>query len=305
MKSLRHATCQLIFALVCYGSATGFPDSGFCLPDSVNEMILPLRTIRNLIVLPVMINDSIQVNLILDTGCRNLVLFGKRFQKLFQLQSGREIEFSGLGSGKPVRGYLSLSNKVSIHEVLGEHIPIVVVPNKNVMSMYHNIHGVIGFEIFFKFEIELNPETKTITFRPAMRTSAPMGFSRVPLRIVDCRPVIYSNVYINANQHRKYDLMIDTGSSLGLLLKTPDANEFDRFSQQRVLGHGFNGPVYGYTTKTDMLDLDGFKMAELETGVIETPWNKYASIGMEVLKDYVVVINYYRSYACFKRLESA
>jgi predicted aspartyl protease len=304
MKSLRHATHQLLIVFASYGSAFCSPDSGFFLPDSVNEMTLRYRSIKNLIVLPVVINDSITVNLILDTGCRNLVLFGKRFEKLFNSSLSRKVQFSGLGSGKPVQGYLSLSNKVAIHQVLGERIPIVVVPNKNVMAMYRNVHGVIGYEIFFKFEIELNPQAETITFRPAMRANAPFGFFRVPLRIVDCRPVINSEVQMDSDTDKKYDMMIDTGSTLGLLVKTTSMDRFNSNSSRKIIGIGFNGAIYGYKIQVGYISLEGFVINNLLTGVIESPWHNYASIGMEVLKDYIVVINYYKSYACFKKLSN-
>lgn len=301
MKTIRHATILLLLVLTFYRSALCTPDSGFFLPDSVKEMTLRYRSVKNLIVLPVVINDSVTVNLILDTGCRNLILFGKRFKKLFDLTLHREVQFSGLGSGGPVHGYLSISNKVSIHQVLGEKIPIVVVPDKNVMSLYNNIHGVIGYEIFFKFEIELNPQTETITFRPAMQAIAPLGFFRVPLRVVDCRPVINSIVQLNSDKEKNYDLMIDTGSALGLLVKTTHMNSR---TLKKVIGIGFNGPIYGYKAEAAYMDLEGFVMSNLPTGVIESPWHNYASIGMEVLKNYVVVLNYFKAYVCLKKLNS-
>src|SRR5687767_14368562 len=116
MKPFRRVACHTVALIFFYTSSFASPNFGFCLPDSVNEMTLHYRAVRNLIILPVIINDSIKVNLILDTGCRNLVLFGKRFQKLLELNPGRQVQFSGLGSGKPVSGFLSLSNKTSIHQ---------------------------------------------------------------------------------------------------------------------------------------------------------------------------------------------
>src|SRR4051812_38731006 len=120
MKSPVSLYFQIIVLVVLFNTAFSNPRYGFYLPDSVSEMTLHYRCVKNLIVLPVAINDSILVNLILDTGCRNLVLFGKRFQRLLKLNSGKQIQFSGLGTGKPVHGFLSLSNSVSIHQVLGE-----------------------------------------------------------------------------------------------------------------------------------------------------------------------------------------
>jgi hypothetical protein len=303
MKRLLTFSIVITIVMLCR-VAIGVPlPDGFHLPDSIREMAIRYRSVDNLIVLPVRINDSISVNLILDTGCRNLVLFGKKFEKLLNLDGGRPIQFSGLGSGKPVVGSLSLNNKISIHQVLGERIPVVVVPTKNVLRNYKHVDGVIGFELFLKFEIELNPRDQIIKFRPAEYTSIPDDFSSVPLRIVDLRPVMDSRLRLAEEFSLSCDLMIDTGSNLGLLVKTTETEKFAETIKKKVLGFGFNGEVSGYQTLSENLLLDGLSMDDVPTGVIESQWHNYASIGMEVLKDYVLIINYYKLYACFKKLQ--
>jgi hypothetical protein len=308
MNSVRKGLVQVTLLLIFFStsSAARIPiaiGAGFYLPDSINEMTIRYKVFKNLIILPVVINDSITVNLILDTGCRNLVLFGKQFQKLLKMSSGRQIQFSGLGSGAPVYGSLSLDNKVSIHQVLGEQIPIVVVPNKNILDGYRDIHGVVGYEIFLKFEIELDPRRQTITFRPGARASAPAGFKKVPLKLIDSRPVIDSEIVLTSKASKKCELMIDTGSALGLLLKTTNLDEFTFYENETsILGYGFNGQISGFRVLSEVLRLATFDMFKLPTGIIESPWHNYASIGMAVLKDYVVVLNYCKSYACFKSI---
>ena len=136
MKSPDRFIVLLIFYFVTSSTQASETKAGFSLPDDVSEVSLKFQSIRNLIVLPVVINDSIQVNLILDTGCRNLVLFGKRFQKLFQTEPNQKVQFSGLGDGNPIQGKLSLNNKVSIQAVIGEKIPVVIVAEKNLFSTY-------------------------------------------------------------------------------------------------------------------------------------------------------------------------
>jgi hypothetical protein len=295
--------CLILFASMSFANT---PSAGFSLPDSVSEMTLRYRTVRGLIILPVTINDSIEVNLILDTGCRNLILFGNRFTNLFKINAGRPIEFSGLGSGKPVRGKLSLGNKVSIQQVLGEQIPVVLVSSKNLFGNYPGIHGVIGYDIFVRFEIELNPGDRTISFRPASGSRAPAGYTSVPLRIQDARPVMQSHIFVNKNKKRGrlVDLMIDTGSSLGLLLKTTNISEFKYEGNETVLGIGLNGPVSGYETISNKLVLTGMEMEAVPTGIVSSEWHNNASIGMDILKDYIVILNYCEAYACFKRREA-
>jgi hypothetical protein len=295
---LAQVVCLVLTAAV---EVNASPRAGFYLPDDVREATMRYKTFRNLILLPVIINDSIQVNLILDTGCRNLVLFGKRFQKLFAMEPGKKVQFSGLGDGDPVYGTLSLHNKVSISEVIGEHIPVVVVPSRNVFDKVYNVDGVIGYDIFIKFEVELNPLEKLITFRPAFTAFLPESYQEIPIRIEDSRPILQSRIVIN-DEVLPCNLMIDTGSALGLLLKTTDLKRFEGKDLSTNLGFGFNGAINGYQTKASSLELEGFNMAMIPTGVIQSRWHNYASIGMGVLKGYSIVLNYCKEYVGFKKL---
>jgi hypothetical protein len=303
MKSIRVATVSLIFFLLVSAEVIALrPSAGFSLPDSVEEMTLKYRMVKGLIVLPVTINDSIHVNLVLDTGCRNLILFGKKFKELFRINPGKPVVFSGLGTGKPVTGVLSLGNSVSLHQVLGTQIPVVIANTPSVFASFYQVHGVIGYDIFLRFEIELNAAEGTITFRPANKVFAPHGYTQVPLQVVDARPIIQSEVFVDRNTTRKMDLMIDTGSSLGLLLKTTNLLQYGR-RQKRVLGIGFNGPLSGYQTISQALKIEDLRIERVATGIVSSEWHNNASIGMDVLKDYVVILNYCKAYACFKRNE--
>jgi hypothetical protein len=293
---------QTIVLLFIYTFSFAGTNAGFFLPDSVREMELKFRSVRDLIILPVTINGTIRVNLILDTGCRNLVLFGKRFEKLLHAADGKRVQFSGLGNGESVSGKLSLDNQVSIGSITGNGMPVVVVNEKNLFASYPEIDGIIGYDIFMKFEIEINSRNHKIKFRPALVAEAPVGYAQVPLTIVDSRPLMQSNIFFNKSKQATCELMIDTGSSLGLLLKTTDAGDFKSYSTETIIGRGLNGLLRGYQTIARKMNVNGFEMTSLPTGVVESDWENHASIGMSILKDYIVVLNYCKSYACFKAL---
>jgi hypothetical protein len=303
MKVPKLPLLQALLLVFFYSAVFADTRSGFFLPDSVREMSVRFRSVNNLIIIPVKLNDSVSVNLILDTGCRNLVLFGKRFEKLLHIKkTDKEVLFSGLGSGTAVKGHLSLNNKVTIQSVLGQLVPVVVVSDKNLFGQYHDVHGVIGYDIFLKFEIEINSRDQLITFRPAMFAPARPTYATVPLDIVDSRPVMHSNIIFNAAHAASGDLMIDTGSSIGLLLKTTDVNQFEREDNKMLIGRGLNGLLYGYKTWADKLKVDDFEITYIPAGIIQSDWHNHASIGMEILKDYIVVLNYCKSYASFKHV---
>ena len=285
-----------VFVLLAFSSikAVAVPSAGFFLPDSIFEFSMRYKTINNLIILPVTLNDSVKVNLLLDTGCRNMLLFGKRFEKLFRMQP-RPVEFSGHGSGKPVVGRLSLNNEVSIQMVKGRKIPLIIVPEKNLFSTLPNVHGVIGYEIFAKFEIEFNFPEKTITFRSASTTFPYPNFTYVSMNVVDSRPVLACTISTSEGETLINDLLIDTGSSFGLMVTAENKSR----DKAKSVGRGLNGMVKGRNVITRKLRLDKIEFDNISTSIVYAK-KKCASIGMEILKDHVIIVNYARSYVAFR-----
>jgi hypothetical protein len=98
------------------------------------------------------------------------------------------------------------------------------------------------------------------------------------------------------------DLMIDTGSILGLLFKTTDLEFVGDREEFEMLGRGFNGPIEGVKLMMDRLILKDLVLRSVPTGIIHSPWHNHASIGMDILKDYKIVLNYCEGYAGFKRI---
>jgi Aspartyl protease len=275
--------------------------AGFHLPDSVTELTLKYKTVNNLILLPVRINDTLEVNLILDTGTRNIVLFGKRFQKYFRFEPNKLIQFSGLGSGKSVSGKLSIHNQVSVQSIEGLDIPIVVVPEQNLFARFLNVHGVIGYEIFLKFEVEINPSTREITFRPPEKTKLDKQFTSLPLRIVDSRPILDCTINSSDGASQIGDLMIDTGSVFGLLLKNSKSDFAQSAAKTKTLGRGLNGDIEGIEVLTKELLLPGLEMKSVQTSIILSPWPSTASIGMGLLQEYSMVLNYCRGFMALRK----
>ena len=301
VKLIQLVLTAILFVHCADASSTSITRAGFSMPDSLHEVSFRYKTLRNLILLPVTINDTVKVNLILDTGCRNLVLFGKRFNRFFELHPDKKVNFSGLGSGEPVSGRLSLNNKVSIDAVLGENIPVVIIPDQELFRPHDHVDGIIGYDIFIKFEVELNCALQRITFRPAIKAEISPEYEKVAIKIEDGRPIISSTVLIK-NKSVSFDLMIDTGSSLGLLLKTTDMSRFRGARDSgSVLGRGLNGNIEGARLLADRLSLEHLEIEKVETGIIYSPWHNYASVGMDLIGNYCLVLNYCKSYAGFKK----
>lgn len=290
----------IILLLICSNMLHATSPSGFYLPEPIEQVTIRYMCINDLIVLPVTINGNLQVNLILDTGTRNIVLFGKRFEKFLQFIPNRNILFSGMGDGKPVFGKLSINNQVELTSLIGERIALVVVPNKNIFINTPKIDGIIGYDIFQRFEIEIDPRQKIISFRSPSGL-LPSGYTQIPMRIENTKPIIDSEFFLERGINLNTNLMIDTGSQLSFLLKTTNESLL-RSSEAEVLGFGMSGAIEGIKTMANTITLAGINFKNQATGIILSDWHDYGSIGMGILKEYALIINYAGSYAGLKKL---
>ncbi len=128
--------------------------------DSTKEVTVPYRTRNKMIVVPFLINDSIKANLILDDRCKSLILFGRRYKKLLAAKD------DGAKVNGEIKETISADNKISIGIFSSSSIPIVVVPNHNLLNYFTAVHGVVGDDIFSRFEVVVHKESETVTFRP-------------------------------------------------------------------------------------------------------------------------------------------
>jgi hypothetical protein len=300
-KSPLMKTSLLIFLIVIRLSSPlhAVPAAGFYLPDSVTETTFEYRSVENLIILPAIINDSIQVNLILDTGCRNIVLFGKRFAKVFSGRGVRNVSVTGHGAGKGIDGFIALENKIDIDIVSGKRIPVVVVPGRSIFAGLIEVDGVVGYEIFSKFEVEINFPTHRITFRSGGASNSNLStFIKIPLTVQDSKPVISASIGFLKARHEQMNLIIDTGSCLALLVST--TAKTNKNQPVKIVGRGFNGIIKGTETSDGQLHFNQYSITDINTSVIRSENHHYASIGTGLLKDYILILNYVKGYAALQ-----
>jgi hypothetical protein len=62
-----------------------------------------------------------------------------------------------------------------------------------------------------------------------------------------------------------------------------------------------NGPIEGASVVADRLVMENLEIEKVQTGIIYSPWHNYASVGMDLITNYSLVLNYCKSYAGFKK----
>ena len=96
--------------------------------------------------------------------------------------------------------------------------------------------------------------------------------------------------------------MLDTGSVLGLLIRSKNGGLFaDR--PPLILGKGLNGNVRGTVVWARKMVIETLEISIPEVKIYRSDWHTHGSVGMAVIKDYTLVLNYCKGYVGFKKLK--
>jgi hypothetical protein len=296
---------RIIFLLIVFavGTAIGSPDkrAGYQFLDGHSHTTIHFDRYKDLIVIPVVMNDTIKLRLVLDTGTRSLLLYGKRFSALQNMRRDKKVMVTGWGSPKGVNAFLSFPNKISLGEIRGEAVGIAIVERGRILPESPSIDGIIGYELFARFAVEINYKTKTIKLYDRLPDGHTNQFIALPLEVNKARPQVESNITLANNKTMKVKLLIDTGSSLGLALFSSTCEGFSSSSQLNPVGRGLNGTIFGYDLVVKEFLLGSLLVKGITSHLVNVPdhpddqFTFAGSLGGGFLREHVVIFDYPRS----------
>ncbi|MBT8283005.1 MAG: aspartyl protease family protein [Muriicola sp.] len=278
----------------------------FHLPEGVKSQKINFQLINNLIIIPLEINDA-KLNFILDSGVSKPLLFNLSDQDSIQLRNVSEITINGLGAGEPIKALNSRGNSFKIKKIRNFDQQIFVVLDKDINfspSLGIPIHGIIGFDLFRDFVVEVNYGRKSIKFHnPDYYDEKPSKSTQtIPLSIVDRKAYITGKVSFEDQDNVPVKLLIDTGSSDAVWLfqdlekgiNIPEKHYVD------YLGKGLNGSIFGKRTRVRRVQLGDFELNNAKAAFpdmfsfssIKDHGDRNGTVGGEILRRFNIVFNY-------------
>jgi hypothetical protein len=217
---------------------------------------------------------------------------------LQNVAGNKGIKISGWGSPLGVDAGVSFPNHIRIGNVRGEGLAIAVVTNRQLFDDKPSIDGIIGYELFVKFVVEINYKTKTIHLFDKLPFGHDAGFTSVPLEINKAMPQVKTSIVLSNNTKVDIQLLIDTGSSLGLTVFSKDKYAFYSSDEQKPVGIGLNGVVNGFELYFKHMFLGSLKVKRIPSHVVNVkqhPDDKFTfcgSVGAAFLKKHIVIFDY-------------
>jgi len=274
--------------------------------------------VHNLILIPLRINNSDTLQFVLDTGVSTAIITGLPNGEDLSLNYTKEIELSGLGEGDAIKALYSSGNTLSMDGAIGfNHEVLYLLEDVFHLSssMGTFVHGLIGFDIFRNFVVEVNyvkqrlvlhdPKRYNNKVEKRLKKGKPMK-GVIPIVIEKSKPYMTGLVTQKNGETLQIKLLIDSGAShaVSLYTVTSDDIKVPEENIRSFLGAGLSGDIYGLIGRLRGLKIGKYNFNNLVATYPEEEGIKRAvaysdrngSLGSEVLKRFKVIFNYQENY---------
>jgi hypothetical protein len=299
-------TCVLIFLCVIV-TTTSAQNLGFTLAEGQKRAQIPIEVYNNLVVVPIVLNDALPLKFIIDTGVRTAILTQKTFSDILNLPYSRKYTIAGPGGVKLVDAYITTNVSLELPGVTGRgHAMLVLEEDYLELRNYlgTDVHGILGYELFSRFIVEINYEKKLMTLRSPKTFRKSRKFRTLPMTIEDTKPYVKVPVMLADGTTMEAKLLMDSGASHGLLLDpaSDPAITVPENVVSSIIGRGLGGEITGKVGRIKSLTLADYKVNDLIVNFPDP--NSYidtlkmssifrnGSVGGEVMSRFTIIFNF-------------
>ncbi|MBT1685215.1 aspartyl protease family protein [Dawidia soli] len=313
----------LVSVLFCYGIFPAAAQNlGFSIVNGQRRVQMPIEIYNNLVVLPVVLNGTLPLKFILDTGVRTAILTQKTFSDILNLPYSRRYTISGPGGEKLVDAFVTNNVSIELPGIQGRGHAMLVLEEdylqlRNYMGT--DVHGILGYELFSRFIVQVDYEKKILTLTPPENFRKPRRYQTLPMKIEDTKPYIITPVVLQDGTTFNAKLLMDSGASHGLLLDPMTDKRIQPPSHviSSVIGRGLGGEIIGKVGRIRSIEIGSYKLLNaianfpdpnsytdtLKTGNIF----RNGAVGGEIMSRFSIIFNfpkeeiYLRKNASFKK----
>jgi hypothetical protein len=280
---------------------------GFSLVAGRKKVQIPIEINNNLVVIPVVLNDALPLKFILDTGVRTAILTQKTFTDILNLPYSRKYTIAGPGGISIVDAYVTNNVSLALPGVYGRgHAMLVLGQDYLELRNYlgTDVHGILGYELFSRFIIQIDYEKKVMTLMVPERFRKKRSYQTIPMSVEDTKPYVIAPVTFSDGRVLNAKLLMDSGASHGLMLEPSSSDEITPPEEavSSLIGRGLGGEIVGKVGRIKSLQLGSYT---LENAIANFPDpNSYSdtikvgnvfrhgAIGGEVMSRFTVIFNF-------------
>jgi hypothetical protein len=289
---------------------------GFSLADGKKRVTMPIEIYNNLVVVPVVLNGTLPLKFILDTGVRTAILTQKTFSDILNLPYSRKYTISGPGGEQLIDAYITNNVSLELPGVTGRgHALLVLGEDYLELRNYlgTDVHGILGYELFSRFIVQIDYDKRLLTLSQPKRFKKRRRYQAIPIKIEDTKPYITTSVVLSNGTQLTARLLVDSGASHGLMLEpTSDARiKVPDSTVSSIIGRGLGGEITGKVGRVQLLKMGSYDIKNVIASFPDP--NSYfdslklggtkrnGSVGGEILSRFSVIFDFPREEMYLKK----
>jgi hypothetical protein len=286
------------------------------------HVVCPFELRTNLIVVKVLVDKSDTLNFVIDSGVQGVIILDTTLKHSINTKIGRPITIRGLGNEEAHNAFVSIGHTIRFGDIIGYQQNIILLEEDLLnLSEYVGmpIHGIIGSDLFYRFNVKIDYEAQLITLsNPEKYKYKKRKGELLQIYFEKTKPFITLNtVEVNGQKEENLNLLIDTGGAHALMLNREYINPklLPKKMVDGNLGRGLSGKIDGKMGRVSRLKFASHEFKDVvttfpDTLFLGTKEERYSlfrqgSIGGEILKRFVVTLNYHQKIMVFKPVKSA
>lgn len=288
---------------------------GFRFADPEQKSVsFPFELNNNLVIITVIINNAIPLRFVLDTGVRTAILTDRTFTDFLRVDYDRTLSMVGADGIEVIEALVARDISLRLPGIIGTGQSVLVLQEDYLLMskmLGSDVHGIIGYELFSRFIIDIDYENKIITFHDPNEFKAPRRFTEVDLSIEDTKPYMRGTIVLRDSSKINSKLMIDTGASHTMILNLgshPDIS-LPPTILPGSLGRGLGGNILGAFGRINTFSFEDFCFEEAiisfanEENFTEIYRNtgRQGSLGGGIMTRFHVIFDYVHEKAYFRK----
>ncbi len=306
MGTIRPIPGLLLIFLLCTSARVNAQGLGFSITGGRKKVEIPIEVYNNLVVVPVVLNGTLPLKFILDTGVRTAILTQKSFSDILNLAYSRKYSITGPGGQKMVDAYVTNNVSLTLPGVEGRGHALLVLDQdylelRNYLGT--DVHGILGYELFSRFIVKVDYEKRLLTLYLPEGFKLRRKFQRIPIKIEDTKPYTMVPLVLPGGVRFTGKLLMDSGASHALLLdpKSDEKIQVPDNTVSSTIGRGLGGEITGKAGRIESLALGTYKLHGVITNFPDP--NSYSdstlfkvfrngTLGGEILSRFTVIFDF-------------
>jgi hypothetical protein len=264
---------------------------------------IPFRLVRNLVIVQLKINNRGPFNFIMDTGAGLTIITDPTLIDSVNIPNKRIVKLTGCGTGRDFDAYITTALNIQIPGLTSYNVEAAILKDDD-FGLSNNvgmpIHGLLGYDFFSNLAVKVDFSDSTITcYRPKDERLFNKG-EKIPISIENHKPYLLAKVHLPDGSVKESKMVIDLGAGHPMSLdKFANAHQLTWNYIMANLGMGFNGPINGYLSRVNEIDIGKYDIKNLISSFPKDDSVKMlmdakrdGNLGLDLLKRFTVVFDY-------------